>query len=259
MRPRSRGLTMSRSMPNVRFRALSLLPLMAATLWAWAFPATAFAQAVTIFSDDFETGYTTGTALPTTGNWSAITGSVTVEAPVSNTYLYLFKQTGNNASATTAAIDASGAGGQAVIVAFMLRYTSNNGNPVDNKTDGALAFNEFGGGGGTTDDIFIDYVGNAGLPFKRFNNVDVGRTYVAFKQVHLVIPSAALTSTMQIVFSQPSGTGGTSQWAIDDVQILINPEPGTWALFGLGAAGLAGVAARRRRRTQRAVAGHTAA
>ena len=33
----------------------------------------------------------------------------------------------------------------------------------------------------------------------------------------------------------------------DQLRVLINPEPGTWALFGLGALGLAGMVRRRRR------------
>jgi hypothetical protein len=48
--------------------------------------------------------------------------------------------------------------------------------------------------------------------------------------------------TLTIVFSQLNNQG------VDALRILINPEPGTLALFGLGVLGLAGAVSRRRRK-----------
>ena len=50
----------------------------------------------------------------------------------------------------------------------------------------------------------------------------------------------------RLAFGATAGVGISTD--VDQIRVLINPEPSTWALFGLGALGLGGFVRRRRRR-----------
>lgn len=238
----------------------SLLPLLALALFAalgLAAPAAASAQQVTVFFDDFQaTGGLNTTNWPTVnGNYSGPTNGTgyrngTYDGRPNGygsffpSYALYFRSNGNR-NARTQTLDLSKKG---AVLTFDLRYT-----PSTSSTN--LPFDEFNG---TNEEIIVEYTTNpgAGNPtwtqLQRFAHNST--TYANWGAVTINLPTAAWTSTVSIRFRQVGHSGASyDNWAIDNVRVVVNPEPGTWALFGAGAAGLAVVAARRRRRRRTAV------
>jgi hypothetical protein len=143
------------------------------------------------------------------------------------------------------------AGGIYGELTFDIRYTGDNGDAtVDTPTDGGLTFDEFDA---SNDNLLVEYRVNAdsGGTFQTLQTFayNDGSYRTGFGSITIVLPSAALLSTLELRFSQPNGGGANrDQWAIDNVVVLVStPEPGTWALFGMSVAGLGAWVQRRRR------------
>jgi hypothetical protein len=221
---------------------------------AFAAPAAARAQQVTVFSDDFQatTGLNT-TKWPTVnGNYSGSSSATGYRNGTYNgqpngygtffpSYSLYFRSNGNrNARTQTLNLSARGA-----VLTFDLRYQSSG-------VGTNLPFDEFNT---TGEEIIVEYTTNPGAGSPTWTQLQRfaynSTTYNSWNTATIYLPSAAWTSTVSIRFRQVGHSGASyDNWAIDNVVVVVNPEPGTWALFGAGALGLAAVAARRRRRAR---------
>lgn len=89
------------------------------------------------------------------------------------------------------------------------------------------------------------YIGITGRP-----GVVLGTSSNASQQYTVYIQTTTLAAPAQIWRNDTTDAAPTTGNNLQDVRstIVMNPEPGTWALFGVGVGGLLAVVARRRRR-----------
>ena len=224
--------------------------------------APAWAQDVILFgsgsgAEDFS-GYTVGSALPTSGNWASAT-NVTIENGASGTYAYFSSDAGTPATREAVTTQIAAGSHDHANLSFWLKYTTSLGVQDSTLMDGTLAFDEFPNSP-AQDAITVQYSidGVNWLDVRTFTSNNPNPAFAAGKNVGIKLPTGALSDNLQIRFTQSYGgvSSFASQWAIDNVQI-VNPEPATWALFSLASLGLGGYVAGRRRR--RAAAAKTAA
>lgn len=228
-------------------RLLSLVLLLLSGSAAWA-------QQVTVFSDDFEAV----SGLNAT-DWPTVSGNFDNGGGTgfrSGTYngapngfggqfpsYTLYFRSNSARDAQTRIINTSG--GDAVLT-FDLRYTAGN---LAGTSTSSTPFDELDS---ALEEILVEYTTD-GTNYTTLQQFSFLTTY-SFGTVTINLPLAAWTTTTRIRWRQVGFTVDPTvgalrwdHWAIDNVQVVANPEPGTWALFGLGAAGLAAFAARRRR------------
>lgn len=202
----------------------------------WASSSSAWAQQV-LLSDDFQAAAINATNFPTVQKGQTQTG-VGNGFPTRSLW---FDGTGAGDGTLGAAarlvltksLDTSGGSGT---IKFDLRYTA-----VGQTDPGSFGVMEGG------EDITLAYTTN-GSTFTTIQTfLATDATYSAgFVTVTIALPVGAISTTTQIRWSQVNFNDGDDNWAIDNVSITAVPEPGTWALYGLGATGL--LAAVRRRR-----------
>jgi hypothetical protein len=194
------------------------------------------AQATTIFFDDFDGN---GTA-----SWGS-TQNVSTTDPGSlfgsNVY-YFDGSKSSDRFAETPSLDLSAG---KIRVTFVLRYEGNNSAMGD--TGDVTEFDRLEN---SSDNLLLEYSTDGGsnwITLQTFDNAS--DTFRFGDHFGINLPSGAFQSSVLIrVFQSGSNVdSGRDQWAIDDFSVVSTPEPGTWALFGLGTAGLGAWAERRRR------------
>lgn len=233
--------------PRSRTSPLALrIGAAAVTVGLWAASSSAWAQQITLLSDNFDAD-TVGnppnaTRFPTVSHGTIQSGT----GFPSQALFFSGNPGGAHREVITQTLDVSGGNGS---VQFSLRYTGVGATAVG-------AFDEMEGG----EDITIAYTtdGSTFTTLQTFLATDT--SYAAgFVTVNVVLPVGANTTTTQIRWQQTTYNNGHDNWAIDDVLIQADmvavPEPGTWALYALGATGL--LAAVRRRRAAAKSAGAT--
>lgn len=197
------------------------------------------ARAQQIFFDDFENaGAIDATKWTTITNATAASGTNQVFA---GTYsAYFSDAAGATRALATAAVNLTGG----ARLTFALRYLGSSNPSITN-------FDKFEG----SDQIDVQYwSGAAWVTFQSFAGSGTSAPYNVWATTPVTsIPSAGLIAGGRIQWIQTGGGASADQWAIDNVSITAVPEPGTWALFGVAVAGLAGIV--RRRRARRATAG----
>jgi reelin-like protein/PEP-CTERM motif-containing protein len=238
----------------------TLFKIAAATLSSVGLAALAApsAQAQQVFFDDFD-GTTAGGGFSNIQNGT----STTLGSLFSNNVLYFSSTDGTDRFAATPTLDLSGAtGSQRAFVAFFLRYEGKTG--AVGETDVDSNFDHLDG---TGDEIQAEYSTDGGGTWTSISSSTLfpfsSDGYNQGNNFRLVLPSAAWVSSVQIRVFQVGANStdmgvAADQWAVDNFEVLVAPEPGTWAFFGLGAAGL-GAWVNQRRRGARAKAGADAA
>lgn len=198
--------------------------------------AVAAAQQKTIFTDNFTAAGINATNFPSTSG-AALRSTPAGEFP-SGQALYFNSATGTTRSATTRSLNLLGGNAD---ISFTLQYFDNSGTETTtfeqlDSGENILLQYSVNGGAFTTLTTFLATSGSYETVSPSWN------TYFA------VLPAATLTTNTRFRWTQASHSGNNfDNWAIDNVVIRANlPEPGTWALFGAGAAGLLGVVVRRR-------------
>jgi len=222
----------------------TIRPLLAAALLT-ALASSAFADRITVFSDDFST--------LDSAKWASTSGlyggtvysggtSYTSYFPTGASF-YFNAGTGTTRQAVTQQINMSR---KVATVAFSLRYETTGGG-LD-----AFPFEDID----NNEEIVVEWStnGSTWTEVARYENTD--NSYRTWANTSISLPSGAWATTTQLRFRQ-RGNSGTNfdQWAIDNLTVIVNPEPGTWALFGVAAAALAAFV-RRRRSARRAAVRH---
>ncbi len=198
----------------------------------WGASSSAWAQQVTLLSDDFQAGAINTTNFPTTSR--AVLQSGTGFASQS---LFFTGNPSQSRFAISKSMDFSG--GNATLT-FDLRYLNTGAADV-----GAFDAVEAG------EDIVVEYSTN-GVTYTNIQTFSAAdNTYAGgFVTLNITLPAGSFSSTTTIQWRQVNfNANNDDTWAIDNVVIkanLVVPEPGTWALYALGATGL--LAAVRRRR-----------
>jgi hypothetical protein len=200
--------------------------------------ATASAQSVSVFSDDFESGG---------GNFTITLGSVQANngpTGIGDDALVFGGEDesggGDREAYTSSALDLYEG---IAAVRFDLKYAS----------DGSSVLN-FDDIDSDAEEVRLGYSIDNGTRVEVTSFDYQDSTYNNWATVTVYLPDGARTTGVRIHFYQTSFGQNEDTWAIDNVNVLVSPEPGSIALFGGGAAALLGtVLARRRRR--RAVSG----
>ena len=225
-----------------------------------SFAVDAAAQQVTVFSDNFEGGALSAAKWQTvTGNYGTggvYNGGATYASYFPSNTIYFRSSSGTRAGRTaTMSLARSDTTNSRAQLFFDLRYQNGSGTGSANT---GLPFDELDA---ATENIVLEYTldGSAYTTLQTFayNN---GAYRNGFVTVTVNLPSATWASGANVSFRwrQLGFTTGSDiydNWAIDNVRIVTNPEPGTLALFGIGAAGLAVRISRRRARAGARAAG----
>lgn len=221
----------SRSLFQIAAAALST-----AGLAAFAAPD---ARAQQVFFDDFDGGLTGGT-WTTQNNATSDPG-----ADFSGNAFYFDGNGGAGTGDRFAATSNLNLSAGSIQVTFLLRYEGTSGVAMEMDVDG-MNYEHFED---TTDSILLEYSTDGGSNWTTVTTfADTSDTYQNTGFARVDLPSGAWQSSVQIRVWQ-DGTNvanGKDQWAIDDFTVLVTPEPGTWALFGLGTAAMGAWVGRRR-------------
>ena len=241
-----------------RPHSLSLAFVFAAIL-AFAASGAAWAQQVTVFSEDFEStsGLSSANWPTVTGNYSGASGGTGYLAGTYSggpdgfssyfpSYALYFRSTSSTRNAITSTLDLSSYA--SVTISFSIRAEGNKG---------SSSF-PFDGIDSNSEEIFLQYTTNASAATPTWVTTPLWRsdfkTTYSWATITVTLPTAALGSDVGFRWQQLNDESNIDNWAIDDIVVLASPEPGTWALFGAGTVGLAVVAARRRRHRKSLVA-----
>lgn len=233
------------SLRRIRPRVAATLAAVLLVLLGSALPA--YAQQVTIFSDNFTTlsaanwptraGLTGGSVYSDATNDGRGVGFPNF--PTGNTFHF---GTNGGRNVLTRVIPISTTA-EFVTITFKLKYETVN-DPVGDVQD-ATPFEDVD----NTEEILVEYrTSTLGAFTTLVTYQDTDTTYRHWATATINVPTAAFTAGTQFRWRQLTNSGvGFDHWAIDDVLIVTNPEPGTWALFGAALAGLGAWVVQRRR------------
>lgn len=211
------------------------------------------AQQVTVFSDDFEasSGLSSTNWPGVTGNYSGSTSGSGYRAGTYDgtpdgysssfpSYALYFRNTSSTRAAITSTMDLSSYRSATLTFVF---------SAVAQKGSSSLPFDAIDS---NSEEIVLQYTTNANATTPTWVSTPLWRsdfkTNYSWATITITLPTSALGSTVAFRWTQSNDEANIDNWALDDVSVVATPEPGTWALFGAGAAGLAVVAVRRRRR-----------